>query len=39
MRGTGSGGIGLVVTSGTLLVIALLVLALLALGGWLLFRR
>jgi hypothetical protein len=39
MRGTGSGGIGFVVTSGTLLVIALLVLALLALGGWLLFRR
>ena len=39
MRGTGSGGIGFVVTSGTLLVIAVLILALLAIGGWLLFPR
>ena len=38
MRGAGSGGIGFVVTTGTLLVIAVAMLALFALGGWLLFR-
>lgn len=39
MNRTGSGGIGFFVTSGTLLVIAIVLLALLALGGWLLFPR
>jgi hypothetical protein len=38
MNRTGSGGFGFFVTSGALLVIALVVLALLALGGWLLLR-
>jgi hypothetical protein len=39
MRGAGSGGIGFVVTSGALLVVAVVVLAFLALGGWMLLRR
>jgi hypothetical protein len=39
MRTIGSGGIGFFVTSGALLVIAVVVLAFLALGGWMLLRR
>jgi hypothetical protein len=39
MRGTGSGGIGFVVTTGTLVVIAVVVLGLAALVAWMLLRR
>lgn len=34
MRGTGSGGIGFVISSGTLLVAGVVLLALIALGAW-----
>jgi hypothetical protein len=39
MGRTGSGGFGFVVTTGALIVIALVLLGLLALGGWLFLRR
>ena len=39
MQGAGSGGVGFFFTTGTLLVVAVVVLALLGLGGWMLFRR
>jgi hypothetical protein len=39
MNRTGSGGFGFFITSGGLLVIAIVVLALIALGGWLLLRH
>ena len=39
MRGTGSGGIGFVVTTGTLVVVAVVVLGLAALVAWMLLRR
>ena len=38
MRRTGSGGIGFVVTTGTLVVIAVVVLGLAALVAWMLLR-
>jgi hypothetical protein len=39
MSRTGSGGFGFVLTSWGLLVIAIVVLGLLALGGWILLRK
>ena len=39
MKRTGSGAIGFYLSSGMLLVIAVVALALLALGGWMLLRR
>jgi hypothetical protein len=39
MGRTGSGGFGFVVTTGGLIVIAVVLLGLLALGGWILLPR